>query len=37
MSDQLTWTIYESPLGPLTVIAGSGGVRNLQLSAPMAP
>ncbi len=30
MSDsQLTWTIYESPLGPLTVIAGTAGVRNV--------
>jgi len=27
---QLTWTIYESPLGPLTVIAGSAGVRNVH-------
>ena len=31
MSDsQLTWTIYESPLGPLTVIAGPAGVRNVH-------
>jgi methylated-DNA-[protein]-cysteine S-methyltransferase len=31
MSDsQLKWTIYESPLGPLTVIAGSAGVRNVN-------
>lgn len=29
-SDQLAWTIYESPLGPLTVIAGSAGVRNIH-------
>jgi methylated-DNA-[protein]-cysteine S-methyltransferase len=28
--DQLAWTIYESPLGPLTVIAGSTGMRNLH-------
>lgn len=28
-SDRLAWTIYESPLGPLTVIAGSAGVRNV--------
>jgi methylated-DNA-[protein]-cysteine S-methyltransferase len=27
---QLTWTIYESPLGPLTVIAGPAGVRNVH-------
>ena len=31
MSDsQLTWTIVESPLGPLTVIAGPAGVRSLH-------
>jgi len=29
-SYQLAWTIYESPLGPLTVIAGSTGVRYLN-------
>lgn len=29
-SDKLTWTIYESPLGPLTVIAGPAGVRNIH-------
>lgn len=29
-NDRLTWTIYESPLGPLTVIAGSTGVRNIH-------
>jgi len=29
-NDQLAWTIYESPLGPLTVIAGPAGVRNLH-------
>jgi methylated-DNA-[protein]-cysteine S-methyltransferase len=28
--DQLAWTIYESPLGPLTVIAGPTGVRNIH-------
>jgi methylated-DNA-[protein]-cysteine S-methyltransferase len=27
--DRLTWTIYESPLGPLTVLAGPSGVRNV--------
>jgi methylated-DNA-[protein]-cysteine S-methyltransferase len=27
--DRLAWTIYESPLGPLTVVAGPGGVRNV--------
>jgi len=25
----LAWTIYESPLGSLTVVAGRGGVRNI--------
>jgi methylated-DNA-[protein]-cysteine S-methyltransferase len=31
MSDsQITWTIYESPLGPLTVIGGPTGVRNVH-------
>lgn len=31
MSDsQLTWTIYESPLGPLTVITSPAGVRNVH-------
>ena len=24
------WTIYESPLGPLTLVAGDGGLRRLQ-------
>ncbi|MET0306335.1 MAG: methylated-DNA--[protein]-cysteine S-methyltransferase, partial [Solirubrobacterales bacterium] len=28
--NQLTWTICESPLGPLTVIAGPAGVRNVH-------
>lgn len=26
---EMAWTIYESPLGPLTVIAGPSGVRNV--------
>ena len=31
MSDsRLTWTIYESPLGPLTILAGPDGVRNVH-------
>ena len=30
--DRLAWTIYESPLGPLTVVAGPGGVRNVHFS-----
>jgi methylated-DNA-[protein]-cysteine S-methyltransferase len=28
--DRLAWTICESPLGPLTAIAGSAGIRNLN-------
>lgn len=28
--DQLAWTIYESPLGPLTVIATPAGIRNVH-------
>jgi methylated-DNA-[protein]-cysteine S-methyltransferase len=27
---EMAWTIYESPLGPLTVIAGPSGVRNVH-------
>ncbi len=30
MNDRLAWTIYESPLGPLTVVAGPGGVSNVH-------
>jgi methylated-DNA-[protein]-cysteine S-methyltransferase len=30
MGIQHAWTIYESPLGPLTVIAGPAGIRNLH-------
>jgi methylated-DNA-[protein]-cysteine S-methyltransferase len=28
------WTIYESPLGPLTVLAGPGGVTDLRFPEP---
>jgi methylated-DNA-[protein]-cysteine S-methyltransferase len=28
-TEKLAWTIYESPLGPLTVVAGPRGVTNL--------
>jgi methylated-DNA-[protein]-cysteine S-methyltransferase len=28
--DQLRWTIYESPLGQLTVVAGPSGVRSVR-------
>jgi methylated-DNA-[protein]-cysteine S-methyltransferase len=27
--ERLTWTIYESPVGPLTVVAGPRGIRNI--------
>jgi methylated-DNA-[protein]-cysteine S-methyltransferase len=30
MSTRSGWTIFESPLGPLTVIAGPGGITNLN-------
>jgi methylated-DNA-[protein]-cysteine S-methyltransferase len=29
MSADLAWTIYESPLGPLRMVAGSAGIRNV--------
>jgi methylated-DNA-[protein]-cysteine S-methyltransferase len=29
MSDTITWTVYESPIGPLTLIAGEAGLRGL--------
>jgi methylated-DNA-[protein]-cysteine S-methyltransferase len=28
--ERLTWTIYESPVGPLMLVAGPGGVRNIH-------
>ncbi len=28
--EEVAWTIYQSPLGPLTVIAGPSGVRNVH-------
>jgi methylated-DNA-[protein]-cysteine S-methyltransferase len=30
--ERLTWTIYESPVGPLTVVAGSQGIRNIYFA-----
>jgi methylated-DNA-[protein]-cysteine S-methyltransferase len=30
MSMKTIWTVYESPLGPLTIIAGPGGVRGVH-------
>jgi len=29
MNEAITWTIYESPIGPLTLIAGDAGLRGL--------
>lgn len=29
MGADLAWTIYESPLGPLKVVAGAAGIRNV--------
>jgi methylated-DNA-[protein]-cysteine S-methyltransferase len=39
MSSDLRWTICESPLGPLTAVAGPRGIRNLYFagSAPPLP
>ena len=39
MSGDLRWTICESPLGPLTAVAGPAGIRNLFFagSAPRLP
>jgi methylated-DNA-[protein]-cysteine S-methyltransferase len=28
------WTAYESPLGPLTLVAGAAGVRSVRFAAP---
>ena len=28
--DDITWDIYESPIGPLTLIAGDAGLRGLH-------
>ena len=30
ITNQLEWTVYESPLGPLTVIATADGIRNVH-------
>jgi methylated-DNA-[protein]-cysteine S-methyltransferase len=31
------WTIYESPLGPLTVVAGRAGITSIRFPGPRAP
>jgi len=36
MSERLAWTIYESPLGPLTAVAGPAGIRNVYFPGPSA-
>lgn len=30
MASPLPWTVYESPLGPLTIVAGPAGIRNVH-------
>ena len=39
MSDRerLTWTIYDSPVGPLTLVAGPEGIRNIHFPGLTAP
>jgi methylated-DNA-[protein]-cysteine S-methyltransferase len=34
---QVHWTIYESPLGPLTLVAGPRGLRNLNFPGRLRP
>jgi methylated-DNA-[protein]-cysteine S-methyltransferase len=34
---QLHWTIYESPLGPLTLVAGPRGLTNLSFPGRLSP
>jgi methylated-DNA-[protein]-cysteine S-methyltransferase len=31
------WTIYESPIGPLTVVAGPSGITNLSFPGRLRP
>lgn len=31
-AERLSWTVYESPLGAMTLIAGARGIRNLHFS-----
>jgi methylated-DNA-[protein]-cysteine S-methyltransferase len=39
MSDRerLTWAIYESPVGPLTLVAGPAGIRSIRFPGGAAP
>jgi methylated-DNA-[protein]-cysteine S-methyltransferase len=39
MNDSLGWTVLESPIGPLTVVAGSDGLTNIHFdgTAPALP
>ena len=32
-----TWTIYDSPVGPLTIVAGPEGIRNINFPGRAAP
>src|SRR5215211_3842775 len=34
---QVHWTIYESPIGPLTLVAGPNGLMNLSLPGKLRP
>ena len=35
--ERLTWTIYDSPVGPLTLVAGPEGIRNIRFPGRTAP
>jgi methylated-DNA-[protein]-cysteine S-methyltransferase len=37
MNVRLAWTVYESPLGPLTVVAGEAGVRSVYFPGQLPP
>jgi methylated-DNA-[protein]-cysteine S-methyltransferase len=34
MADCSSWTIYESPIGPLTLVAGPQGITNIHFPGP---
>jgi methylated-DNA-[protein]-cysteine S-methyltransferase len=35
--ERMTWTIYDSPVGPLTLVAGPEGIRNIRFAGDAAP
>jgi methylated-DNA-[protein]-cysteine S-methyltransferase len=37
MSAALTWTRFESPIGPLTVVAGTSGIRQIHFAGHVPP